>query len=201
MQIRETARTWFEGRSKPGGGPRVRGQALPPSQGRLPPIPLNILGKILEAMGRGRVSGRMCVNPVTQGGSTSPAAKKAGYLLCREKGKTKGPSPHSPEAVQFLPLNPSPSSQLSCQGTGWLLPAGDKDSEWFHLLPSSQPSHQGGFCSSEVPTGLQPPLCVSGEVSPLNVRAWWERFLRPLPTPASLPGSFCCTSLVLDCPP
>lgn len=91
MQIRETARTWFEARSKPGGGPRVRGQALPPSQGRLPPIPLNILGKILEAMGRGRVSGRLCVNPVTQGGSTSPAAKKAGYLLCQEKGKTKGP--------------------------------------------------------------------------------------------------------------
>lgn len=172
------------------------------SQGRLRPIPLNILGKIREAMGRGRVAGRLCINPVTQGGSTSAAAKKAGCLLCREKGRMKGPSPHSREAVQFLPLNPSSSSsQLYCQGTGWLLPTGNKDSQWFHLLPSSQPSHQGGFCSSEIPTGLQPPLSVSGEVSSLNVRAQWERFLRPLPTPTSLPRSFCCTSLVLDCPP
>lgn len=124
--------------------------------GTLATHPIQHTGEMEGDGQSGQDGGETWMNPVTQGGNTSPTAKKAGCSLCQAKGRREEGA-----LTSFL-RGYSSSSELYGQGTEWLLPTGDKASQWLHL-PSSRTSHQGRFCSGEIPTGGRPsatPLCL-----------------------------------------
>lgn len=131
-----------------------------------------------------------------------PNCQESWLIAVPSERQEGGRGPHLilERLFQFLPLNTPPLRALwpgnrgsypqeikipngsICQALG---PATKADS-----VPAKSP--QVG--------GLQPPLCVSSEVSLLNSRGQQNRVLRSPPNTGKTPGSFHCTSLFSDSP-
>lgn len=171
MQIRVSAETWFEARSTPGRGPRAWARLH------------------LEMEGdrqRRQDGGETWMNPVTQGSTPPQLPRKLPAVPSERQEGGRGPHLiHDRLSSSCLSTPPPPQSSLAREQDG--------------SYPQEIKIPNGSICQALGPAtkadsvpvkspqvgGLQPPLCVSSEVSLLNSRGQQDRFLRPLPTPAN----------------
>lgn len=163
--------------------PRAPGQALLPSPEPSPPIPFNILGKYGRWAEWGRVAGRLCVN-LSPKAAAPPQLPRKLSARCAKR-KAGGRSPHLILERLFsscLSTPPPPQISIAREQDG-SCPQEIKILNGSISCQALSPATKVGSVPVKSPQvrGLQVPLCVSSEVSPLNSRGQWERVLRPLP--------------------